>query len=85
MTTSREWRKRASCRGLPIETFFPEPANKRPLEAIAICQTCPVKTECRREADSHLDMYTGVWGGTTQRQRIREARQKRENNDHPGE
>lgn len=71
-----EWRKKAACKGMPLETFFPDPPHKRPTLGIAVCNTCKVKTECRREADSNLDMYSGVWGGTTQRQRISEHQER---------
>jgi hypothetical protein len=37
--------------------------------AIAICQRCPVLEQCRAYAiaDPHLE---GIWGGTTERERI---------------
>jgi len=73
------WREKAACLGMDIEVFFPDPPHKKPTFAVAVCNTCKVKAECRREADSNLDMYQGVWGGTTQRQRISEHRERHAN------
>ncbi len=41
------------------------PAEAR---AVAICNTCPVKTECLQHAIDNDERW-GVWGGTTPRER----------------
>lgn len=64
------WFKRAACLGLSTDTFFEE---DRSLEAIAICQLCPVKSDCFEYAVKFEDY--GVWGATTEQQR-REYRAK---------
>ena len=58
------WLKRAACLGSSTETFYSE---DRPFDAIRICQTCPVKSECFEYAIKHEDF--GVWGGTTEEER----------------
>ena len=58
------WLKRAACLGSSTETFFEE---DRSLEAIAICQLCPVKSDCFEYAIKHEDY--GVWGATTEEER----------------
>jgi len=58
------WFKRAACLGSSTETFFEE---DRSLEAIAICQLCPVKSDCFEYAIKHEDY--GVWGATTEEER----------------
>lgn len=45
-----------------------EPAAALRSEAIAVCQSCPIRAECLRYA---LDerIFSGIWGGTTGRER----------------
>nr|WP_241562735.1 WhiB family transcriptional regulator [Streptomyces hoynatensis] len=52
-----------ACRGEPLEIFF-EKTNEA--KAKAICRTCPVLHECRRDT---LGEPYGVWGGRTAKQR----------------
>jgi WhiB family redox-sensing transcriptional regulator len=50
------------------KVFFPEPgANATP--ARRICATCPVRTDCLRDALEHRDIAFGVRGGLTPTQR----------------
>jgi len=67
------WRDQAACKGMPIETFFPNPSNVKPVLGLATCAVCKVRAECRKEADSNHDLYFGVWGGATHAQRVRES------------
>lgn len=62
------------CQETDPEAFFPE-QGVRPTEAIALCNTCPVITQCRDYAIWHFEDF-GVWGGTTpeQRQKIRKEK-----------
>ncbi|MDQ0283789.1 WhiB family transcriptional regulator [Rhodococcoides fascians] len=63
MTETPEWVTSATCRTVDPELFFPaDPeAAKR---AKAICRTCPVITDCAREALQMTpgDLF-GVWAG----------------------
>ncbi|MHA0288290.1 WhiB family transcriptional regulator [Mycobacterium sp. C3-094] len=67
----RDWMRNAACRidGTPdqirkhADSFFPHPNDKAGRHAAqAICNRCPVKTECRGQAET-LDIPFGVWGG----------------------
>ena len=78
-----EWTARAACRNHPIGLWFPPRGDDRfdrtvqaaQAEAIAICHTCPVITECREHGIRHEDY--GVWGGLTAPQRARIRKQRR--------
>jgi hypothetical protein len=70
-------RRLAQClvEGVPTEVFFGT-ENESPLErdlrimyAKSVCERCPVIQPCL-EAAIHKDEY-GVWGGTTEKERIR--------------
>ena len=74
--------KKGLCRDLDPDLWFPD-ADERTTEyadqahvAIAVCNACPVKTECLDYGVEH-EVY-GIWGGTTPSQR-REMR----NNESP--
>jgi len=58
-----DWWDDAACRGR-YDEFFPDRrqfgAAVRIREAIATCQTCPVKIEC---AEAGRDESYGIWGG----------------------
>ena len=61
------WMKVAACRGLGQDVFFPERGEK--LDAArAICAGCRVAEECRAFATADVNL-SGVWGGTSARQR----------------
>lgn len=60
-----------NCRDLDPDVFFPVDGNQME-EIKAICDGCPVRPQCldhalRFERD-------GVWGGTSERQRVRMRR-----------
>jgi WhiB family redox-sensing transcriptional regulator len=67
--TDQAWRKLAACRNMDTAVFFPgRGQNGAVAAAKAICNGCPVATECHAEA--MLDpMNSGIWGATSQRQR----------------
>lgn len=75
------WMRRAACRGLSAtygtyKTFYPPP-GEIPVNAFAICDTCPVRPECLAYALNTAKRNDhGVWGGTTvsDRRRIRKQR-----------
>jgi WhiB family redox-sensing transcriptional regulator len=69
------WRKRADCRGIDPEVFFPA-TDEDAEEAKAICATCPVRQACLEYALANRERE-GVWGGATERERRRIVRQRR--------
>jgi WhiB family transcriptional regulator, redox-sensing transcriptional regulator len=71
------WRKRAACRGIDVEVFYPAIDDETEgAEAKAICAECPVRQACLEHALGHRERE-GVWGGTTERERRRIVRQRR--------
>jgi WhiB family redox-sensing transcriptional regulator len=62
------WRNRAACRDVDPELFAPVgtegPAELQIADAKAVCNRCPVKTECLDGAIAERDDWT-VRGGTT--------------------
>jgi WhiB family redox-sensing transcriptional regulator len=68
------WQERAACRDVDPDLFFAPEQERgmrrraRELVAVSLCGTCPVRTECRHQAEIFGDTY-GVWGGTTEHQR----------------
>ena len=75
------WIGSALCRGSDLNMFFPVAGN-RPLQAIAICELCPVRVDCAEYAfDTH--QHWGVWGGLTERQRFSVKKARRSGLVHP--
>jgi WhiB family transcriptional regulator, redox-sensing transcriptional regulator len=71
------WRKRAACRGVDVEIFFPETDDEAEAEvAKAVCEECPVRQACLEHALAHRERE-GIWGGATERERRRILRQRR--------
>jgi len=71
-----QWMASGSCRNLAPETFFPSDGVGVDV-ARKICERCPVKSPCLEYAmENHIDH--GVWGGTSERERRRIARQRRQ-------
>ena len=68
------WRQAAACRNGPSADFYPETeAEARP--AKRICAACPVRQLCLDTALRNGERY-GVWGGLTERERIRLRRRR---------
>ena len=44
------WRRSAACRGADPDLFFPERGSHRPVEALAYCEECSVRSECLASA-----------------------------------
>jgi WhiB family redox-sensing transcriptional regulator len=66
---SQVWRADAACRGMGADVFLPGPGqNSAVAAAKAICNRCPVKSECLTEALTDPD-NSGIWAATSQRQR----------------
>jgi len=66
------WRERAACRGYDPDIFYPT-SGDGVQRAAAICATCPVKEPCLAYALSAHESV-GVWGGTSERERVRMRR-----------
>jgi WhiB family redox-sensing transcriptional regulator len=68
------WQFEGACNGIETDEFFLEDNMRgktkriREVNAIAICNTCPVKQQCLDHALSVPEVY-GVWGGMTEEQR----------------
>lgn len=69
------WRKRAACRGVDPEVFYPV-SDEESDEAKAICAGCQVRQACLEHALAHRERE-GVWGGASERERRRILRQRR--------
>jgi len=69
------WSTKAACRGLDPSIFYP-PSDEEADEAKAICAVCPVQVECLEHALA-LREKNGVWGGATERERMRIIRRRR--------
>ncbi len=74
-TTERTWQLRAACRGPESALFFPptyperkDERDAREARAKAICQECPVRSECLEYAISIREPH-GIWGGLTEAER----------------
>lgn len=63
---TQDWTARSACKTSdPDELFVSGAAQNR---AKAVCQGCPVRTECLSDAlDNRVEF--GVWGGMTERER----------------
>ena len=75
------WQRRAACRSLPPELFFPTVNSPECDEdtdrALAVCQGCEVRSLCLEFAI--VTNQAGIWGGATEEQRraIKRARRRR--------
>lgn len=61
-----EWAARAACRTADPDELFVEGAAQS--AAKAVCNGCPVRTECLAFALDRRIEY-GIWGGATERER----------------
>lgn len=69
------WRLQAACLGLDGDIFFPG-QGQTGREAKQICAECSVIQPCLDYAIS-TGSHDGVWGGLTDKERIRYARKRR--------
>lgn len=62
------WREDAACKGR-TDLFFPAHRERGPaklareMKALAMCQTCTVQAECRRDAVADPEHAYGIWAG----------------------
>lgn len=75
------WRRRAACRHLGTDMFFPPGESDRPTidAAVAVCRSCPVSDACL-DYSLRTNQQMGIWGGLTARQR-RSLRRKMRRRD----
>lgn len=71
-----EWMAKGNCSSVPPSTFFPSDGVGVDA-ARKICEDCPVKTPCLEYALLNRIDH-GVWGGTSERERRRILRQRRQ-------
>ena len=72
-----DWQEDAACRGADIDIFFSLDEDDQ-RQALELCQACPVREQCLRDAIEHREMY-GIWGGMQESDRrsiIRERRRQ---------
>jgi WhiB family redox-sensing transcriptional regulator len=75
MEAQDTWSAKAACKGLDPSIFYP-PTDEEADEAKAVCAACPVQAECLEHA-LELREKNGVWGGATERERLRIIRRRR--------
>jgi WhiB family transcriptional regulator, redox-sensing transcriptional regulator len=67
------WQDRSACYGIDPNVFFPI-SEEEAGPALAFCNGCGIRAECLAWALKNGERY-GVWGGLTEQQRRRLARQ----------
>ena len=67
ITEERPWAVFATCRDRDSDVFFPV-THEAEVEAIRICQGCPVRMDCLEFA-LEAKIHFGVWGGLNEKQR----------------
>ncbi|HEX6398933.1 MAG TPA: WhiB family transcriptional regulator [Actinomycetota bacterium] len=67
------WQDRSACFGIDPNVFFPI-SEEEAGPALAFCNACGIRAECLAWALKNGERY-GVWGGMTEQQRRRLARQ----------
>jgi WhiB family transcriptional regulator, redox-sensing transcriptional regulator len=70
-----DWRADAACREIDIDLFFAVDEQSQ-RDAIAVCETCPVRASCLEHAITAREQY-GVWGGVREQDRKRLVRSRR--------
>lgn len=71
------WYGDALCAQTDAEAFFPEQGGRgRCREAKQVCAACPVREQCLEWALDNHEAH-GVWGGHTERERRKLARQRK--------
>ncbi len=72
-----QWYLRGACRGLESAVFYPDPDSEADVaRALEVCSGCAVLDACLDHALTRRET-TGIWGGTTERERRRILRRRR--------
>lgn len=69
--TTNQWMNDAACAGYETDLWFPDSYKSqrtRVKEALKICHTCPVRSQCLEFALDNEEEF-GIWGGLTEGQR----------------
>jgi WhiB family redox-sensing transcriptional regulator len=75
---SEDWMREGTCAQVDPDVWHPEKGGSV-RAAVRICRTvCPVAAQCLSYALAQEERVTGVWGGTTERER-RVLRKSRKN------
>jgi WhiB family transcriptional regulator, redox-sensing transcriptional regulator len=75
------WQDEAACRGKEVVLFFGPDGERQPerdireRKAKAVCNSCPVRSECLTYAVSRPEKY-GTWGGLNEDERSSERRRR---------
>lgn len=64
----RPWMVFGACRETDDPDMFFSPNKEQARAALALCATCPVRTDCLEYALDARERF-GIWGGTTEKQR----------------
>jgi WhiB family redox-sensing transcriptional regulator len=65
----REWMRRAACRDRQDLDFFEMyPRSRMKRACVAVCDTCPVVSQCLNYAVQN-EIWHGIWGGKTPNER----------------
>jgi WhiB family transcriptional regulator, redox-sensing transcriptional regulator len=75
LVTSTTWQDEAACADAPAELFFSNDEEDQ-REALALCEACPVRSECLEHALATNEQY-GIWGGVREQDRRRLNRERR--------
>jgi len=75
--TSGQWYLQGACRGLDAAIFYPDPDILEDVaRALTVCAGCDVRETCLAHALGRREL-TGIWGGTTERERRQVLRRRR--------
>jgi len=69
-------KRRGACHDVPTEVFFPGDDHGSIGPALQICAECGIREECLEYAIEFGEH--GVWGGTSERERRRMSRRRRD-------
>jgi len=73
MAGEADWMRDGACRNHPQRRFWHGDFAAETAVALAVCRGCQVRVECLSYA-VHAGERLGVWGGTTERERLRMIR-----------
>ncbi|WP_030378684.1 MULTISPECIES: WhiB family transcriptional regulator [unclassified Streptomyces] len=71
-TADLAWQQRALCAQTGADFFFPEPGSSL-RDAKRICGMCEIRSVCLEYALRHDERF-GVWGGLSEKERLRLVR-----------
>ena len=66
------WYKLGACRGMDTDKFFPDRGERISDEVLEACSSCIVREECETAGLREF----GIWGGLSERARLRLRREE---------